>query len=144
MEGRFDAELKKLRLKVTPRRRAVLEVLRSESTFLSPEEVWNKVKDRVSRIGLPTVYRILDELACGGVVTRVLHQNRQLYYYFCGNTDHHHHFICVSCRKVEDVHLCLSDALEREVRERIRGVLFSHIIELQGLCHECRQKGEGA
>jgi Fe2+ or Zn2+ uptake regulation protein len=140
MEGRFDEALKGLKLKVTPRRRAVLEVLGEEPTYLSPEEVWKKVKERVGKVGLPTVYRILDELASGGLVTRVLHENRQLYYYFCGNMDHHHHFVCLSCRKVEDVHLCLSDVLEREVAERIRGVLFSHIIELQGLCHECRRK----
>ncbi|MGD0231640.1 MAG: Fur family transcriptional regulator [Syntrophorhabdales bacterium] len=142
MQDRIDGVLRRLKLKVTPRRRAVLEVLAAEPTFLSPEEIWKKVRDRVAKVGLPTVYRILDELACGGAVARVIHQNRQLYYYFCGNTRHHHHFICLACHRVEDVDLCLADALEREVSERIRGTLFSHILQLQGLCHECRHKGE--
>ena len=141
MQDRFEGLLKKLKLKVTPRRVAVLEAMAAESTFLSPEELWRKVRSRIGGIGLPTVYRILDELAYGGVVTRVLHDNRQLYYYFCANSHHHHHFVCLSCRKVEDIDLCLMDALEREVSERIRGRLFSHILQLQGLCRECRQKG---
>jgi Fur family transcriptional regulator, ferric uptake regulator len=140
MDDRFDGLLRELKLKVTPRRRAVLDVMTSESTFLSPEEIWKKVKDRVGNVGLPTIYRILDELAVAGVVTRVLHDDRHLYYYFCANTSHHHHFVCLSCRRVEDVRFCAADALEHEVAERIRGVLFSHVLQLQGLCSECRDK----
>ncbi len=137
----FEGLLRRLKLKVTSGRRAVLEVMAAESTFLSPEEIWKRVGERGRSVGLPTVYRILEELANGGVVTRVLHDNRQLYYYLCANKSHHHHFVCLSCRKVEDIDLCLGEALEQEVEMRIRGALFSHILQLQGLCHECRGKG---
>jgi Fe2+ or Zn2+ uptake regulation protein len=133
----FDALLRRLRLKVTPRRLAVLEVMSCEVAFLSAEQIWGKVRGRISGIGLPTVYRILEELASSGTVTRVIHGNRQLYYYFCPNEKHHHHFVCISCRKVEDIDLCLEDALKREVDERIKGTLLSHIIQLQGLCRQC-------
>ncbi len=136
----FDTTLRKLKLKVTPRRLAVLAALAHESTFLSPEEVWERVKGNLKSIGLPTVYRILEELADGGVVTRVMHDSRQLYYHFCANKKHHHHFVCVACRRVEDVNLCMVDALEEEVSERIKGKLFSHILQLQGLCARCSAK----
>ena len=136
----FEGLLRGLKLKATPRRRAVLEVMAAEPTFLSPEEIWKKVGERGRNVGLPTVYRILDELACGGVVTRVLHDNRQLYYYLCPNKGHHHHFVCLSCHKVEDIGLCLGEALEQEVKLRIKGALLSHILQLQGLCRECREK----
>ena len=135
----FEGLLRGLKLKVTPRRRAILEVMAAESTFLSPEELRRKMGERGRNVGLPTVYRILDELADGGVVTRVLHDNRQLYYYFCANKGHHHHFVCLSCHKVEDIDLCLGEALEQEVAQRIKGALFSHILQLQGLCRECRE-----
>ena len=137
----FEGLLRGLKLKVTPGRRVILEVMAAESTFLSPEELQRKVSERGRNVGLPTVYRILDELANGGVVTRVLHDNRQLYYYLCANKSHHHHFVCLSCHKVEDIDLCLGEALEQEVAQRIKGALFSHILQLQGLCHTCREKG---
>lgn len=137
----FEGLLRGLKLKATPRRRAILEVMAAESTFLSPEELQRKVGERGRNVGLPTVYRILDELANGGVVTRVLHDNRQLYYYLCANKGHHHHFVCLSCHKVEDIDLCLGEALEQEVAQRIKGALFSHILQLQGLCRACRENG---
>jgi len=140
MKDTFDGLLRELRLKVTSRRRAVLEVMTAESTFLSPEEIWQKVRRLVRNVGLPTVYRILDELASAGVITKVLHDNRQLYYYLCTNTGHHHHFVCLACRKVEDVNLCGVEALEQEVAERIKGALFSHTLQLQGLCRECFER----
>jgi Fe2+ or Zn2+ uptake regulation protein len=139
----FERLLRGLKLKATPRRRAVLEVMAAESTFLSPEEIWRKAAGRVRNIGLPTVYRILDELAARGVATRILHEDRQLYYYLCANKSHHHHFVCLSCRKVEDVGLCLGEVLEQEVAQRIKGALVSHILQLQGFCRECKLFCEG-
>jgi Fe2+ or Zn2+ uptake regulation protein len=137
----FDGLLRRLRLKVTLRRLAVLEVMAGEATFLSAEEIWGKARGRISTIGLPTVYRILEELATSGMVARVIHNGRQLYYYFCPNEKHHHHFVCVSCRKVEDIDFCVADDFEQEVAERIKGTLFSHIIQLQGLCRQCTDGG---
>ncbi|OPY70609.1 MAG: Peroxide operon regulator [Syntrophorhabdaceae bacterium PtaU1.Bin034] len=140
MRQRFGESLKKLNLKVTSRRLAVLEAMMDESTFLSPDEIWKKVRTKLPNVGLPTVYRILEELVEGGMITRILHDDRQLYYYCCPNRNHHHHFVCVSCRRVEDVEVCLEEALEQEVSQRIKGTLFSHILQLQGLCERCRKK----
>jgi Fe2+ or Zn2+ uptake regulation protein len=137
VEQHFDELLKGLRLKATPQRLAVLKVLADEPTFLSAEQVWGKVRGCVGRIGLPTVYRILEELASFGAVNRVMHGNRRRLYYFCSNQGHHHHFVCISCRRVEDIDLCMAGELEREVNERIKGRLLSHIIQLQGLCENC-------
>ena len=139
MDEGFKGLLKRLKLKVTPRRLAILEAMASEGVFLSAEQIWKKARERVKNAGLPTVYRILEELVEGGVVARI-HGNPQLYYY-CSNGRHHHHFVCVSCGKVEVVDLCLVDVLEREVSERIKGTLLSHSIELGGLCRRCTEQG---
>ena len=121
----------------------MLEVMAGEGAFLSAEQVWTKVRARIKRVGLPTVYRILEELAEGGMLTRVIQDNRQLYYYYCPNEHHHHHFVCVSCRKVEDIEPCVIESLEREVSERIKGTVFSHIIQIEGLCRICTEGRAG-
>ena len=139
----FTELLKRLQLKATPRRIAVLSTLAGEQTYASPEEIWNKLKRKLDTIGLPTVYRILEELAENGVITKIIHPSRQLYYYYCGNEGHHHHFICVSCRKVEDLNFCASREIEKEVSRNLKGRVLSHILQINGLCEPCsRKQGE--
>lgn len=137
MNGHFGETLKGLKLKATPKRLAILRLLSQESTYVSPEEIWQKLRGRFGAIGLPTVYRNLEELAAGGVITKVIHPNRQLYYYLCSNRHHHHHFICVACRRVEDVDVCALDDLEREIDAKIGGRVLSHIVQVNGLCRAC-------
>ena len=143
MTRNFHQILRGLSLKATPKRVAMLEILDEERVYLSPEDVWKRMKKRFSRLGLPTVYRNLDELYGGGVISRVIHPNRQLYYYLCRNEAHHHHFICMSCRKVEDVAFCAEKELQEAVFGDIKGKVLSHILQINGLCRTCLLK-EGA
>jgi Fe2+ or Zn2+ uptake regulation protein len=139
-EKKYTDFLKQLQLKATPRRVAVLNILAGEQAYAGPEEIWKKMKLQFNRIGLPTVYRILEELSEKGVITKIIHPSRQLFYYYCGNAGHHHHFICVSCRKVEDVNFCASRAIEKEVSRNLRGKVLSHILQINGLCEPCSKK----
>ncbi len=143
MNRHFSETLKGLKLKATPKRLAILRLLAHESTYVSPEEIWQKLRGRFGAIGLPTVYRNLEELAARGVVTKVIHPNRQLYYFLCSNRHHHHHFICVACRRVEDVDVCALDELEREIDAKIGGRVLSHIVQVNGLCRSCAVAAEG-
>lgn len=129
--------LRELNLKVTPKRLAILDILSRELTYLSPEEVWKRLKERFATIGLPTVYRNLEELAGGGVIVKVIHPDRKLYYFFCGNKEHHHHFVCTSCRKVDDLNYCGADEIEREVTKNLNGTVSSHIMQVFGICSRC-------
>ena len=142
MDQRHATALKAAGMKATPKRLAILEMLEAEQGYASPEELWKRLKDRFDRLGLPTVYRNLEELAASGVLSKVIHPNRQLYYYFCSNPEHHHHFVCLSCRKVEDIASCGIEALEREVSRRNGGKVLSHILQLNGLCSGCAGNGE--
>lgn len=139
MAHHFDALLRDLNLKITPKRRAILDLLADEGGYATPEELWRKLKLRFSRIGLPTVYRNLDELAAGGVLTTILHPDRKLYYYYCDNRSHHHHFVCLSCRRVEDVEFCGLAEIER----RVEGKVVSHVLQVNGYCRDCMAAGEG-
>jgi Fe2+ or Zn2+ uptake regulation protein len=133
----FPDILKRLNLKITPKRVAILEILMKESVYLSPEDIWKKMKKRFAKIGLPTIYRNLDELSEKNIVTKVTHPDRQLYYYLCPNQSHHHHFICLSCRRVEDINLCGAQEAEREIEKTIGGKVLSHILQINGLCKTC-------
>jgi Fur family transcriptional regulator, ferric uptake regulator len=140
----FNAILKELGLKETPKRRAMLEILAEQEGFLSPEEIWHALKVRFETIGLPTVYRNLEELALGGVISTIIHPNRQLYYYFCrAESGHHHHFICTSCRRVEEIPHCTVSAMEGEIATRTGGRITSHIVQFNGFCRDCLPASNG-
>lgn len=140
MEQPHAMTLKAVQMKATPKRLAILEALQGEQKYASPEELWQLLRSRFARIGLPTVYRNLEELAASGVITKVIHPNRQLYYFFCPNRSHHHHFVCLSCRRVEDLPSCTMEPLEREISARTGGKVLSHIVQFNGLCGFCARK----
>jgi Fe2+ or Zn2+ uptake regulation protein len=140
MLGEFPHTLKRLNLKITPKRVAILDILMKESVYLSPEDIWKKMKKRFIKIGLPTVYRNLEELSERNIISKVTHPDRQLYYYLCQNQSHHHHFICLSCRRVEDISLCGAKEAEEEVKKKIGGKVLSHIFQINGFCKHCLKK----
>ncbi len=137
MKNKYSDILKKLKLKITPKRIEILSILDRENYFKSPEEIWQLMKKRFKKIGLPTVYRNLEDLAEGGVIFRIIHPDRQLYYYFCNNKDHHHHFVCISCKRVSDVDYCPEKEVINYVSKRIKGKIISHIFQINGICNVC-------
>ncbi|MBT1071773.1 Fur family transcriptional regulator [Pelotalea chapellei] len=136
--------LKDLKLKITPKRVEVIGCLADEPSFLSADQVWHRLKPRLSQIGLPTVYRILDELSEAGVVSRIFMADRKQYYFLCPNPEHHHHFVCEACRQVEDVELCGFDAVARDLSARSGARVTSHILQINGICAACSLAAEAA
>lgn len=132
MPSDFPQLLKSLQLKVTPQRLAILDIMRIAHTYLSPEEVQLQLGAE-SKVGLPTIYRNLEELSAQGVLSKILHPNRQLYYYFCANRDHHHHFVCLACRTVQDIHDCGC----AELASQIDGEVELQIMQALGTCRRC-------
>lgn len=128
--------LKKLNLKATSKRLAILEILSANRCYMTPGEIWKSLKKRLKKIGLPTVYRNLEELSQNGVISKVLHPDRKLYYYLCKDEGHHHHFVCLSCQRVDEIK-CNIGEMQRYIEDNLNGKVLSHIIQLNGLCSEC-------
>ncbi|HVN23897.1 MAG TPA: Fur family transcriptional regulator [Syntrophorhabdales bacterium] len=133
----FDKLLRALKLKVTSQRLAILKILAVESIYLAPEEIWRRMRRTAVRAGLPTVYRNLEELSACGVLIKILHPDRRLYYYFCPKSHHHHHFVCISCRKVEDLSFCGMELINKEVKKDLKGAVVSHLMQVYGHCKDC-------
>lgn len=124
-------------LKVTPKRLAILAILAKELVYLSPEEIWSRMKRQFTKVGLPTVYRNLEELSQGGMINKIIHPDRKLYYYYCNNGSHHHHFVCIACRKVQDLEFCGEQQIIKEVEDTLKGKVISHLFQVYGLCRGC-------
>lgn len=125
-------------LKNTPKRRAVIGLFLRGNKYLGPQEVRRMLKNRFSRLGLPSVYRILEELHRLGILAKV-EKNRQLYYALCRTPQgDHHHFVCKKCKRVEEVNYCNFKEISRFIEKELNGKVESHLLQIEGLCSHCK------
>lgn len=138
----MDAYLKMLKedkRKITPRRKAVIALFMEQRTSLGPYEVFQKLRKKISPLGLPTVYRILEELKDLGILIGVPAEDRQLHYMLCRSPEeHHHHFVCRKCKKTEEVEYCNFDEVSRFIEKKLHGTVEQHSLHIEGLCSQCR------
>lgn len=113
--------LKEKGLKVTSQRQAILDVLlENVGKHLSPEEIYNIVKNKNPEIGVATVYRTLMLLEEMYVVHKIdLDDNCARYELNRNKEDHrHHHLICTICGTVLEVEEDLLESLELEIKNK--------------------------
>lgn len=87
---------------VTEQRLAVYCALLSSEKHPSPEEIYHDLKSSYPTLSLATVYKNLEALAKLGFAHKVNPITDHLRY--DANLKPHSHFICLSCRRVEDVY----------------------------------------
>ncbi|WP_234121062.1 Fur family transcriptional regulator [Clostridium hydrogenum] len=129
--------------KLTPQRRAVLDIIiGNEGKHLTAEELYDLVKVECPEIGLATVYRTVQLLEEIGVIcTLDLNDGCNRYELVHDNENHqHHHLICTNCGKVTEVEGDLLDALEEKIEKHYNFLIKNHSVKFYGLCSECRKK----
>jgi len=129
-------------LKATPRRLAIAGYLESCGCARTAEDVHSRLRPRLGRLGLQTVYRVLEELADAGLLARVDRPDKVRSYAACRaeGKRHHHHIVCTGCGRVEVVE-CEFPAEQRRRIERSTGFRVSdHQMQVEGLCPDCRRE----
>ncbi len=133
-------KLKVKGLKLTPQRRATLEVLfNNQGQHLNTEEIYAIVKEKCPEIGLATVYRTLQLLDEMGLISKLnLDDGCSRYEFNNHDEDHqHHHLICQSCGAVIEVELDLLDQLEEAIEKEYRFRIKDHKVKFFGICSNC-------
>lgn len=137
-------KLKATGFKITPQRRAIIEVLiQNEKSHLSSEEIYDKVRVNCPEIGLATVYRtmqLLDEI--NGISKLNLDDGCIRYEINIEGEDAHHHLICNDCGAIIEVREDLLDAIESQVEEKYGFVVQNHDLKFYGKCQVCKNKPE--
>lgn len=133
-------KLKESGLKVTSQREAMLDLFHKNNSSKTPYTVHKQLKKKLPHIGLPTVYRVLEELKEIGLMVRIPSEDRQLYYALCSlpGEKHHHHFVCRKCKRVEEVARCSLKPVIDFVRHELGALVESHSLQLEGLCAACK------
>ena len=128
--------------RMTRQREAILEEVKSTCDHPSADEVYERVKKRIPRISLGSVYRNLDVLVSMGFIQR-LESGAQMR--FDWNTKEHCHLSCVRCGRIEDAPMVPSndfmDVLDKAAGKLTKEGIFGYHLDFFGLCSSCLEQG---
>jgi Fur family transcriptional regulator, peroxide stress response regulator len=139
---KFAAYCRTHGLSVTQQRLAIFEALASSREHPSAEQLHRAVQRRIPALSLATVYKNLEALKVIGAVADVNPLHEQGRYEAAlpgtGAGKPHHHLVCVSCKKVRDLHDSELDRLQVHDAQGfdVRAVR----VQAEGLCPECRAR----
>ena len=137
-ERKVVAGLRRYGYKLTPQRRAVIQVITSSQDHLTPITIYRKACQDHPSIGLVTVYRTLDILAELELICE-LHAGGICHSYTISSPQHHHHLICSNCGTVVDFTGHDLSGLEQSLSKESGFRIDGHLLEFLGLCQTCQK-----
>jgi Fur family ferric uptake transcriptional regulator len=136
----FKEFIKRKGLKYTPEREAILrEILKIDDHF-DVEELYLRFKQKGSKISKASIYRTIPLLIEGGFIQEVYKQEGHSHYEVTLNKLPHIHFICISCKRVDEVIDDRLVELIKEHEEKKGYKLLTYHLEVFGLCPECKKE----
>lgn len=123
-------------------RQAVIDSLAAQECCRSAQEIFDQLRADDRRVGIASVYRVLDLLVSLGLVQRLdLGGGVSRFEPALPGGEHHHHLVCVGCG---EVHPFENAALEEALEAAARASDFTvegHDVVLRGRCPGCRAAG---
>jgi Fe2+ or Zn2+ uptake regulation protein len=123
--------------RLTRPRRIILEVVRATGAHPTAAFVYRRVRRRLPRVSLATVYRNLRMLAAEGFLAERADTAGMR---FDGNSDPHDHFTCLECGRIYDVPP-RGERAARRLPARPGFEVLDHRTEYYGRCGACRRPG---
>jgi len=133
----FMPTLRAAGLRVTPQRRAILQVLEASDRPLSVEDIRQRLEAHGS--GVPTIYRNLQCFVEKGWAEPILGPDQTMRFVRCRSGIHHHHLQCESCGRTVEVHTCEVEASLANLKELAGFKVTRHQLLLYGLCPDCQK-----
>lgn len=127
-------ELKGTGLKVTVPRLKVLDLFQhSNQRHLTAEDVYRKLLEEHSDIGLATVYRVLTQFEQAGLLVRHHFEGGKAVYEL-NEGGHHDHIVCLQCGRVEEFYDSQIEALQDQVARQRGFAIREHQLYLYADC----------
>jgi Fur family ferric uptake transcriptional regulator len=136
------AALRRVGLRVTAPRLAVLTALAAGAPHSSVDAVVSAVRERLGDGSAQTVYNVLRTLTDVGLVRRIEPAGRPgLYELRVG--DNHHHVVCRRCDAIADVDCAVGDTPCLTAADDSGYLIDEAEVIFWGRCPECAKRGEG-
>jgi Fur family transcriptional regulator, ferric uptake regulator len=117
----------------TQQRRQIREVFECNDRPLAADEVLALAQEKISGLGMATVYRTIKALIDEGWLIAVEVPGQPPRYEVRGKA-HHHHFHCLKCRRLFELNGCL-EQLGKMIPSDFRAL--DHVVLIYGFCAAC-------
>jgi Fur family peroxide stress response transcriptional regulator len=129
-------KLKKIGLKVTPQRLAILQMIKGDRTHPSAEKIYHEILKKFPGISFATVYSTLAKLVEVGEIQELdIDPNKKR---FDPYTSLHYHFYCRTCGNVYDVDYDIS--LTPDIKKIAGHQVEAIQLNFKGVCKDCSQR----
>lgn len=135
-------------LRKTHQRETILGELSAYTDHPTADELHERIKKKLPRISLATVYRNLEILSEAGVIKKLEISGQQKR--FDWDPTDHDHVYCILCQCIDNIAPVAHTAVPRiDSRQKKGYQMIGHRIEFFGICPKCHdhyhtQKGERA
>lgn len=132
-------------LRLTPLRRAVLEIVLEGHRPMGAYDILHKLGDGQGARppAPPTVYRALDFLLAAGLVHRIDTLNAYIACFAPGRRHRSHFLLCQACGCAAEIEYGALDAALARAAEAAGFVAEHETVEIAGLCPDCAQRMRG-
>jgi Fur family transcriptional regulator, peroxide stress response regulator len=125
---------RKIDIKCTPQRIAILEYLEGNKSHPSAADVYANVSQKFPTMSFATVYNTLETLREKGVVVELsIDPDKKR---FDPNISPHHHLMCLQCKIIKDISEQFFLVLPEE--EQCDFHIIGNRINFYGLCPQCK------
>lgn len=101
--------------RITRQRQIIVDVLRKSNDHPTADLIYQKVRRKLPRISLGTVYRNLEILEQNGTIRKIISDGIRMRFEF--NSEEHNHVRCIQCNRIEDLRINTSPPLKRISKE---------------------------
>lgn len=136
-EALLQEHIAKHHLKVTKERSAILRAFMEAERHVTAEELYRMMKEKHSSIGLATIYRTLNLFCECGLAEQRQFGDGHARYELTYNVNHHDHLVCTQCKRIIEFENLDIEKLQEKVAKAHRFTVYSHKLELYGLCSNC-------
>jgi len=129
-------KIRRLGLKITPQRLAILEYLEGNLSHPTAEDIYRHVQKNFPSISFATVYNTLEALKEKGLIRELYVEGTKKR--FDPNPQPHHHFYCLSCGRVLDVHEEIPIKIPTKLQKQ--AIVEEYTVLFTGTCQKCSRK----
>ncbi len=127
-------------LRMTHQRELIIEELDRCHSHPTADALYERIKKKLPRISLATVYRNLEVLSETGMIRKLEISGRQKR--FDRVSEPHDHIFCVQCRRVDDVKLSQGRQISLDIEQNQGYKISGCRLEFFGICPKCQLKNK--
>lgn len=124
-------------LRMTHQREIIIDELKRCKSHPTADDLYEKVRKKLPRISLATVYRNLEILSEAGIIRKLEISGRQKR--FDWELDSHDHIYCVRCHRVDNVNLENKKNISLQPKDSQGYKIAGCRVEFFGLCPKCHK-----